>query len=114
MSTLLRGVISELVLILLNLDFEIDHSGMNLGRFLNDIHIPIRAKYYPHSNSFFVLSFVKGCVQLSFEFFFENDLLPRKKDFASLTQKYWCAYLHSEICVHHQYIHNFPISIIMV
>jgi hypothetical protein len=24
-----------------------------------------------------VLSFVKGCVHLSFEFFFENDLLPK-------------------------------------
>jgi hypothetical protein len=25
-----------------------------------------------------VLSFVKGCVHLSFEFFFKNDLLPKK------------------------------------
>jgi hypothetical protein len=51
MSRLLRGVISELVLILLNLDFEIDQSEMNLGRFINNIHIPTRAKYYLHSNS---------------------------------------------------------------
>jgi hypothetical protein len=29
------------VLIPLNLDFEIGQSGMNLGRFLNDIHISI-------------------------------------------------------------------------
>jgi hypothetical protein len=45
-------MISELVLILLNLDFGIDQSSMNLGRFLNDIHIPARAKYYPHSNCY--------------------------------------------------------------
>jgi hypothetical protein len=51
MSRLLGGVISKLVLILLNLDFEIDRSCMHLGRFFNDIHIPTRAKYYPHSNS---------------------------------------------------------------
>jgi hypothetical protein len=51
MSRLLGRVISELVLMLLNLDFEIDRSGMNLGRFFNDNHIPTRAKYYPHSNS---------------------------------------------------------------
>jgi hypothetical protein len=43
MSSLLGGMTSELVLILLNLDFEIDQSWMNLGRFLNDIHIPTRA-----------------------------------------------------------------------
>jgi hypothetical protein len=52
MSRLLGGVISELVLILLNLDFEIDQSRMNLERFLNDIHIPTRGKYYSHSNSY--------------------------------------------------------------
>jgi hypothetical protein len=34
-----------------------------------------------------VLSFVKGCVHLSFEFFFKNDLLPTL--FASLTQKFF-------------------------
>jgi hypothetical protein len=51
MSRLLGGVISELVLILLNLDFEMNRSGMNLEWFLNDIHIPTRDKYYPHSNS---------------------------------------------------------------
>jgi hypothetical protein len=51
MSRLLGGVISEFVLILLNLDFKIDQSWMNLGRFINDIHIPSKAKYYPHSNS---------------------------------------------------------------
>jgi hypothetical protein len=51
MFRLLGGVISELVLILLNLDFEIDRSWINLGRILNDIHISTRAKYYPHSNS---------------------------------------------------------------
>jgi hypothetical protein len=52
MPRLLGGVISELVLKPLNLDFEIDQSQMNLVRFLNDIHIPTRAKYYPHSNSY--------------------------------------------------------------
>jgi hypothetical protein len=51
MSKFLGGVISELVLILVNVDFEIDRSWMNLGRFLNDTHIPTRAKYFPHSNS---------------------------------------------------------------
>jgi hypothetical protein len=51
MSRLLGGVISELVLLPLNLDFEIDQSWMNLGRFVNGIHIPTEAKYYPHSNS---------------------------------------------------------------
>jgi hypothetical protein len=44
MSKLLGGVISELVLILLNLDFEIDQGWMNLVWFLNDIYIPTRAK----------------------------------------------------------------------
>jgi hypothetical protein len=51
MSRLLGGEISELVLILLNLDFEIDRSWTNLERFLNNIYIPTKAKYYPHSNS---------------------------------------------------------------
>jgi hypothetical protein len=51
MSRLLGGVISELVLILLNLDFEIDQSRMNLERFLNNIYIPTRDKYYPHNIS---------------------------------------------------------------
>jgi hypothetical protein len=51
MSRLLGGVISELVLILLNIDFEIDRSWKNLERFLNNIYIPTRAKYYSHSNS---------------------------------------------------------------
>jgi hypothetical protein len=95
MSRLLGGVISELVLILLNLDFKIDQSGMDLERFLNDIHIPTRAKYFSTEQLLFVLSFVKGCVHLSFE----NDLPPTL--IASLTQKYWCAYLQSRICVHH-------------
>jgi hypothetical protein len=45
---LLGGVISELVLILVNLDFEINRNSLNLGRFVNDIHIPTRAKYFPH------------------------------------------------------------------
>jgi hypothetical protein len=45
MSRLLGGVKSELVLILLNLDFEIDWSWMNLKRFLNNIYIPTTAKY---------------------------------------------------------------------
>jgi hypothetical protein len=43
---------------------------------------------------------------------FENDLLPTL--IASLTQKYWCAKLHYEICAHHQYNHNSPVSIIRV
>jgi hypothetical protein len=51
MSKLLEGVISELVLILLNLDFEIDRSCMKIERFLNNIRIPTRAKYYPYSDS---------------------------------------------------------------
>jgi hypothetical protein len=46
MSKLFGGVISELVLILLNLDFEIDRSWMKLERFLYDIRIPTRAKYF--------------------------------------------------------------------
>jgi hypothetical protein len=55
MSKLLEGVMSELVLILLNLDFkidrswmkiEIDQSWMKIERFLNNIHIPTRAKYF--------------------------------------------------------------------
>jgi hypothetical protein len=37
MSRLLGGVISDLVLILLNLDFENDQSCINLERFLNNI-----------------------------------------------------------------------------
>jgi hypothetical protein len=41
-----------------------------------------------HIAALVVLSFVKGCVHLSFDFFFKNDLLPTL--FASLTQKYWC------------------------
>jgi hypothetical protein len=53
MSTLLGGVISELVLILLNLDFDIDQSSMNLERFLNNIYIHTIVKYYPHRNSCF-------------------------------------------------------------
>jgi hypothetical protein len=51
MSKLLGGVISELVLILLNLNFEIDRSSIKIERFLNDIHIPTRAKYFSHTNS---------------------------------------------------------------
>jgi hypothetical protein len=46
MSKLLGGVISEFVLILLNLDFEIDRSWMKIEKFLNNIHIPTRAKYF--------------------------------------------------------------------
>jgi hypothetical protein len=77
MSRLLGGVISELVLILLNLYFEIEWSWMNLGRFLNDIHIPTIAKYYPQRNSCLYWAFVKGCVHLSSK----NDLLTRKKTY---------------------------------
>jgi hypothetical protein len=40
-------------------------------------------------------------------------VLP-KKLFASLTQKYWGAYVHSRICIHRRYMHNTAISIIMV
>jgi hypothetical protein len=46
MSKLLGDVISEFVLILLNLDFEIGWSWMKIERFLNDLHIPTRAKYF--------------------------------------------------------------------
>jgi hypothetical protein len=69
MSKLLGGVIFELVLILLNLDFEIDQSWIKMEKFLNDIHIPTGAKYFSTLQLLFVLTFVKGCVQLSFIFF---------------------------------------------
>jgi hypothetical protein len=84
MSKLLGGVISELVFILLNLDFKIDQSWTNLRKLLNDIHIPTRAKYYLHSNSCRVELCYGMC---PFEFWkkFKNDLLPIL--FASLTQK---------------------------
>jgi hypothetical protein len=111
MSRLLRGVISELVLILLNHEFEIDQSWMNLGRFLNNIHIPTRAKYYPHSNSCLCWALLRD-VSIWVLKFFQKWFATKK--FASPTQKYWCAYLHSRICIHHQYIHNSPISINMV
>jgi hypothetical protein len=80
MSKLLGGVISELVLILLNLDFEIDQSWMKLEMFLNNIHIPTGAKCYPRSNSCCV-----GMCPFEFWNFFKNDLLPTL--FASPTQK---------------------------
>jgi hypothetical protein len=51
MSKVLEGVISELVLILLNLDFESDRSWIKIERFLNDIHIPTRAKKCPNKQS---------------------------------------------------------------
>jgi hypothetical protein len=110
-SRLLGGVISELVLIQLNLDFEIDRSWMNLERLLNDIHVPTRAKYYLHSNSYLCWALLRD-VSICVLKFFKNDLLPTL--IASLTHKYWHAYIHSRICVHRQYIHNSPISIIMV
>jgi hypothetical protein len=59
---------------------------MKRERFLNDIYIPTKAKYFSTKQLLLMLSFVKGCVQLSFDFFFKNDLLPTL--FASLTQKY--------------------------
>jgi hypothetical protein len=40
---------------------------MKIQRLLNDIHIPTRAKYFSTHQLLFVLRFVKGCVQLSFE-----------------------------------------------
>jgi hypothetical protein len=40
---------------------------MKIERFLNGIHIPTRAKYFSIYQLLFVLSFVKGCAQLSFE-----------------------------------------------
>jgi hypothetical protein len=46
MSNLLGGVISKLVLILLNFDFAIDQSWMKIEMFLNNIHIPTSAKYF--------------------------------------------------------------------
>jgi hypothetical protein len=45
---------------------------MKIERFLNDIHIPTRAKYFSTKQLLFVLSFVEGCVQLSFEFVFQK------------------------------------------
>jgi hypothetical protein len=52
---------------------------------------------------------------IEFWFFFKNDLLPTW--FASLTQKDWCAYLHSRICIHRRYsqlphIHNHGLAIL--
>jgi hypothetical protein len=85
---------------------------MNLERFLNDIHIPRQSQILFTSQLLFVLSFVKGCVHLSFEKKFENDLSPTL--IANLTHKYCHANIHSGICVHQQYIQNSPISIIMV
>jgi hypothetical protein len=40
---------------------------MKIERFLNDIHITTKAKYFSTKQLLLVLSFVKGCVQLSFE-----------------------------------------------
>jgi hypothetical protein len=40
---------------------------MKIERFLNDVHIPTRAKYFFTYQLLFVLSFVKGCVQWSCE-----------------------------------------------
>jgi hypothetical protein len=86
MSRLLGGVIFELVLIPLNHDFEIDRSWMNLEKFLNDIHIPTRAKYYPDSNSCLCWALLRdGCVELSFGKKIKNDLPPTL--IASLTHK---------------------------
>jgi hypothetical protein len=110
MSRLFGGVISELVWIPVNLDFEIDPSWMNLERFLNDVHIPTRAKYYPHSNSYLCWALIRD-VSI-WVLFFKNNLPPTL--IASLIHKYWHAYIHSGLCIHHQYIHNSPISIIMV
>jgi hypothetical protein len=42
---------------------------MKIERFLNDIHISMRAKYFFTKQLLFVLCFVKGCVQLCFNFF---------------------------------------------
>jgi hypothetical protein len=49
---------------------------MKIKRFLNDIHIPTRAKYISTYQLLFVLSFAKGCVQLSFEFFSKMIFYP--------------------------------------
>jgi hypothetical protein len=49
---------------------------MKIERFLNNIHIPTRAKYFFTKQLLFVLSFVKGCVHLSFEFFSKMICYP--------------------------------------
>jgi hypothetical protein len=42
-----------------------------------------------HIATLVVLSFVKGCVHLSFEFF--SKMICYQKKFVGLTQKYWRA-----------------------
>jgi hypothetical protein len=49
---------------------------MKLERFLNDMQIPTRAKYFSTLQLLFVLSFVKGSVQLGFEFFSKMICYP--------------------------------------
>jgi hypothetical protein len=63
---------------------------MKTERFLNNIHIPTRAKYFSTKQLLFVLSFVKGCVQLSFEKKIKNDLLasPRNIGVHTSTLRY--------------------------
>jgi hypothetical protein len=68
---------------------------MKIERFLNNIHIPTRAKYFSTKQLLFVLSFVKGCVQLSFEkiskiICYPHDLLasPRKIGVHTSTLEY--------------------------
>jgi hypothetical protein len=56
MSKLLGGVISDLVLIFLNLDFDIDQSSMKIERFLNDY------TFLPEPNIFHIPTLV--CVEL--------------------------------------------------
>jgi hypothetical protein len=84
---LLGGVISELVLIMLNLDFEIDRSWINLGRFLNDIHIPTTFQYYAHRDSCLCWTLLRD-VSIEFWKKIQKWFATQKKLFASLTQKY--------------------------
>jgi hypothetical protein len=92
--------------------FTTPRSWMNCGRFLKDIHIPTRAKYYPHNNSCLCWALLRDVFIWVLIFFWKWFAI--NFFFASLTQKYWRACLHSKIYVHRQYIHNSPISIIMV
>jgi hypothetical protein len=59
MSRLLGGVISELVLILLNLDFEIEFRKVPQQHIHSD-----QSQILSTQQLLFVLSFVKGCVHL--------------------------------------------------
>jgi hypothetical protein len=84
---------------------------MKIERLLNDIHIPTRAKYFSTQQLLFVLSFVKRCVQLSFEIFSKMICYPH---YLLASPRNIGVHTSALECVHHRYIHNSHISIIMV